>query len=492
MQRPKKRLLDASRAVKPVIFLIAVVGCFFFGQASLLSLRNLRITPSSLDDTIRLSLILFSFAFSIFAGWVAFKKWFAIPFGLIAIFVNTLALIVTRREIFFLFYFFYFGLYFLLDWFDKKNQDQILMNEVEIEKSEVEKNQMELELKKLKEEVDASLSKYTTYYGLREVAEQFATTLSLDKLAELVVKEARDFIPKGGTYLLYVAEVEEISLSLIASFTTKEEEKIKEKKGDFFDLWVLKNRKHIFISDIQKDIFFDFKQVSDAAKNVRSVIIVPLVSEGRVLGTFRVSSAEPNAFTIDDLRILDFISVLASSAIANAIFYQKTEELAIRDSLTGLYVQRYFKERLKEEHRRALITNASLSLLMCDLDRFKSYNDFFGHGAGDMILLRVSQILLNEVKEDGIVARYGGEEFAILLPRFSKKEAIELAEKIRERIEKEKIEVRREPTHTTISIGISTMPEDTLEREEFIRKADENLYTAKRNGRNRVFAQVKL
>lgn len=477
----------SSPLVRQLVVFVAIVSFLTLLQAAIHFLGVLRAGAQPLPSEIRLAYLLFALAFPILAGWIGFRKWVAIPFLLGALFVNTLALIVTHHGIFFLFYLFYVGLYFLLDRFEREKGGQIFSDQVDVEKNENEKNQIDLMLRKLSKEVDASLAKYRTYYGLREVAERFATTLQLEKVAELIVDDVASFIPKGEVCLLYLAELEEGGLSLIASHAVHEEEKIKVKKGDFFDLWILKNRKPLLVTDIKEDIFFDANQIPELGA-VRSIVGSPLVSEGRVVGVLRINAETPKAFSLDDLRLLDFISDLACSAVSNALLYQKTEELAIRDSLTGLYVQRYFKERLSEEHKRALISREKLSVLMCDLDYFKSYNDKFGHGAGDMILVRLADIMKSEVGEGGMVFRYGGEEFSVLLPRVGKKAALGLAEKIRKRVENERMEVRREPTRITISIGVSTLPDDTLEGEELVRKADQNLYEAKGAGRNRVCA----
>ena len=215
------------------------------------------------------------------------------------------------------------------------------------------------------------------------------------------------------------------------------------------------------------------------------MLISPLIHDRKVGGVLRLDSQEPNSFTTDDLRILDAIATLASSAVSNAILYHRTEELAIRDSLTGLYVQRYFRERLAEEHRRSYLLEAPLTLLMCDLDHFKDLNDRYGHGVGDMVLIQSAQIL-SKYAESGIVVRYGGEEFALLIPKIDLKEGQRLAEKIRTAFEAIRLTVRRELLEVTISIGVASIPEDTRDQEELIHIADTRLYEAKRKGRNRV------
>jgi diguanylate cyclase (GGDEF)-like protein len=220
-------------------------------------------------------------------------------------------------------------------------------------------------------------------------------------------------------------------------------------------------------------------------KHIRSLISSPIVHEGKAVGTLRLHSDQPSAFATDDLRILDAISTLASSAASNALLFYKTEELAIRDSVTGLYVQRYFRERLLEEHRRSLLTNAPLTLLMCDLDRFKSYNDRYGHAVGDLILKK-SATLIKKTAKDGFVARYGGEEFAVLAPKHDLEAGHKLAETVREAIASMELSVRREVIPLTISIGVAAFPLDTLDSEELIHIADKRLYRAKEAGRNQV------
>ena len=128
-----------------------------------------------------------------------------------------------------------------------------------------------------------------------------------------------------------------------------------------------------------------------------------------------------------------------------------------------------------------------LSFLMIDLDYFKKYNDQFGHVAGDIVLKTVAKILDDSFGQPGnIVCRYGGEEFCVLLPDCTKENAKQLAEKVRKKIEQEKIVLRRQETNITVSIGVSTFPKDAQMKEELIYKADHALYRAKEEGRNRV------
>ncbi|HXV28008.1 MAG TPA: sensor domain-containing diguanylate cyclase, partial [bacterium] len=326
--------------------------------------------------------------------------------------------------------------------------------------------------------------KYSTYYHLRKLAEELTTSLSVGQLSQMVVDKTTEFIPRGDISLMTIAHPDGKHLSVVASRSRDSQAKYMHKHGDHFDYWVIRNRKRLIVSDTHQDFRFDVTETV-RQQEIRCLVSVPLYQEGRVIGTLRINSPSREAFSNDDLRLLDAISVLASSALSNAMLYEQTEELAIRDSLTGLYVRRYFYDRLKEEHRRALLTHRSLSLLMCDLDHFKGCNDRFGHQAGDLVLVRVAEIL-NENTENAIVARYGGEEFAILLTETSKEDATLLGEKIRAAVENATFFIRREKIKMTLSIGVANLPEDTLDIENLVQKADQALYQAKRKGRNRV------
>ena len=129
--------------------------------------------------------------------------------------------------------------------------------------------------------------------------------------------------------------------------------------------------------------------------------------------------------------------------------------------------------------------NFPCSLLMIDIDNFKNYNDEYGHMAGDMALKLISKVLVNFV-DGGIACRYGGEEFSILLPDVSKLDAARIADNIRKALKKECVELRRIKTHVTVSIGVAVFPEDARTHEGLIVKADECLYKAKREGKDRV------
>ncbi|MCX6073851.1 MAG: sensor domain-containing diguanylate cyclase [Campylobacterales bacterium] len=163
------------------------------------------------------------------------------------------------------------------------------------------------------------------------------------------------------------------------------------------------------------------------------------------------------------------------------------EKLAFHDALTGLYNRGDFDKKLQEELNRALRYETSLSLLMLDIDFFKNINDTYGHQAGDEVLKSIATIILTSIRNNDYGARYGGEEFIVILPETNTTEAIVLAERIKETIEKNEFNLSNDTAiHLTISIGVASSTKG-ISPEYLLEVADNALYKAKENGRNQVW-----
>lgn len=193
----------------------------------------------------------------------------------------------------------------------------------------------------------------------------------------------------------------------------------------------------------------------------------------------KVHLQRENHYLLEELREKN-----AALEEANALLH----ELAIRDGLTGLYNHRYFHDAMITETHRAQRHKRVYSLLFMDLDDFKVYNDTHGHPKGDSLLRELTELVGARLRRSDILARYGGEEFVVILPETCKQVAQDLAEDIRQIIAEHPFEGREhQPSgHVTISIGVSTYPEDGETPIEIITTADNALYAAKHGGRNRV------
>ncbi|MGH9389503.1 MAG: GGDEF domain-containing protein, partial [Vicinamibacteria bacterium] len=166
---------------------------------------------------------------------------------------------------------------------------------------------------------------------------------------------------------------------------------------------------------------------------------------------------------------------------------KRLAEMAVTDGLTRLYNHRYFHEQLAHEVLRARRHGFPLSLLMIDIDDFKEYNDTYGHPAGDQVMLRIASLIAQNLRQTDLAARYGGEEFAVILPSTSLEGSMVIAEKIRQAVEGHPFLFgpREFIGRLTVSAGAATLEVGVESSSDLIRRADEALYRAKKEGKNR-------
>lgn len=331
--------------------------------------------------------------------------------------------------------------------------------------------------------------KIQRYNSLKGMTEKLSSSLILDDIVQFLVSETFSLLyKKGNVCILYLFDQETKELGILATKKEDSGATIKSKIGDIFDHWVLVKMQSLLIEDTEKDFRFDLEKIPQKDTRIfRSMIASPLSSGKSMLGVLRIDNSRPEVFNSEDLRFLSTISDLGAMALENAILYQRTKELAIRDGLTSLYLRRYFFHQLNQEIIRAVRKKSEISLLILDIDKFKSYNDKYGHIAGDIVLKTVGNVLNSYFSEPGnLVCRYGGEEFAVLLPEVAKNKAINLADDLRKKIKDFDMFLRKKKTNITVSIGVAAFPSDARTKEEFILKADMQLLKAKDSGRNKV------
>ena len=217
-----------------------------------------------------------------------------------------------------------------------------------------------------------------------------------------------------------------------------------------------------------------------------SFLSYPILIGERRIGVMNFTDKTTGeAFDERDLELLEAIAPQIAVAIDRTVLKDKAgefEQLSVTDSLTGLLNRRYLEKRLVEEIQRSKRHRFPMSLMMLDVDEFKSYNDTFGHPAGDTALKVVAGILQDILRGADVAARYGGEEFAILLPQTTSTEAAVIAERLRQRIEHTEFPKRK----VTVSIGIASCSNEVDTPEDIIAAADHALYEAKNHGRNNV------
>lgn len=216
-------------------------------------------------------------------------------------------------------------------------------------------------------------------------------------------------------------------------------------------------------------------------------IEIPMVASGEMIGVLHIEEREE---TLPLETIQDLAHSLAehlSLSLSNLKLRETLRTQSIRDALTGLFNRRYMEESLTREIPRATRKNTPVGIIMLDIDHFRDFNDTYGHDAGDVVLREIGAKLQSQVRGEDITCRYGGEEFILILPEANQEVTVQRAERIREAIKSIRVEYRRQPLGViSISLGVAIFPEHSSTVEGILKKADEALYHAKHNGRDRV------
>ncbi len=230
-----------------------------------------------------------------------------------------------------------------------------------------------------------------------------------------------------------------------------------------------------------------FVTYAEGDVHIMSSPLHPMGDSARTLGVMSIARAK-QPFGKADHDVFKYLIGQASSSIENVALHEMVSEQAVTDELTGLANNRAFRDVIDREAARARRFSHPLSLLMLDIDDFKKVNDTYGHPQGDEVLRRIGAILSAESRGIDAPARYGGEEFAVALPETGSEGAVELAERIRVRIEAEEVPFADGDGALRISasLGVATIPDSAADVRELIAAADAALYAAKRGGKNRV------
>lgn len=308
---------------------------------------------------------------------------------------------------------------------------------------------------------------------LFEMARDFSECLSMELLTEQIYKKVLPEMPFSSFMILLDEDVSFESESQAYSITEKgaTQEMIQ------------------FSSDEVKAMELAKKEMR--LQSDESRWIFPLYIKKDFLAYMLVEGAEQG-----DLAKFEVLAAHLVLQIKKIKLYGTVRDLSIVDGLTQVFVRRHFSELFEEELKRSIKHGFSMALLMLDIDHFKRYNDEFGHLVGDATLKEVAGILRDSLRKVDIVARYGGEEFIVVIPETEMRGALEIAERVRSGIARHSFKVYDVTTRVTASLGIAIFPKDCDYDEdrgyypeltqELINRADEALYRAKEEGRNRV------
>jgi diguanylate cyclase (GGDEF)-like protein len=337
--------------------------------------------------------------------------------------------------------------------------------------------------KREKEDLDKTLQNLSLLYSIGKAMNYIS---DLKNLLQYILSQAIDITSaEKGSIMLYNFETDRLNIRVLAGLEdTEYQEKVNNseircrsfKPGEGIAGRVFVTSKPMIVNNIREDDQF----INSETSYVRSIACIPMIVYSDVIGVINVTNKKKGKeFTGEDVEMLKAVADQAAVAVNKAQLW----DMAVTDSLTGLYVRRYFMVKLQEEIHRAERYNKRLSVIMADLDRFKKINDTYGHDAGDRALKTISTFLQKNIRDVDAIARYGGEEFVMLIPDADKEAAFCLAERLREGLAKVKLE---DLAPVTISLGIATYPSDGTDLEELIKRADAAMYEAKQQGRNKA------
>lgn len=235
----------------------------------------------------------------------------------------------------------------------------------------------------------------------------------------------------------------------------------------------------LVIDDAQKEPLLE--NVSDGSNTC--FVAAPFLTKGLLNGLILLERDQAEPFVRQESQLLGAFASQAAVAIENAQLFEKVQVMAKTEELTGLNNRRHFFVLGKEAFAKAKEANQDLSAIMLDVDHFKKCNDTYGHAVGDEVLKSVAKRIMLACRSTDILGRYGGEEFAVILPNTSLDVARDVAERLRDEIQRNQVS-RTEKIKITASLGIAEMTEDTKSLSDLLVHADKALYRAKEQGRN--------
>lgn len=250
--------------------------------------------------------------------------------------------------------------------------------------------------------------------------------------------------------------------------------------------WVAKHQRPLYEPDLKEhNATWPTPALQEAG--LSSALHLPLVARDEVIGSLTIASRKADAYDQTERRLLERLALQIGTPIENSRLYSRALQRSRLDELTGLFNRRHFEERLDEEVSRHARKGSSFSIVILDLDSFKTYNDMYGHPMGDRLLKRIGELLNTHIRTGDQAFRYGGDEFVLILPESAWEEAQTVAERIKERIGDQ-----NRKSGVTCSIGLASYPSDAVMPRELVDIADTALYYAKMTGGNRVYLSSKV
>jgi diguanylate cyclase (GGDEF)-like protein/putative nucleotidyltransferase with HDIG domain len=310
-----------------------------------------------------------------------------------------------------------------------------------------------------------------------ELAKDFSGLLTLDETLKLLTDKIRDFV---SFHNCTVYLIDKQSGDARAAFVAG-------KHAAVFNDHVIKAGAGITgrVLETQKpeascDPWPDLQLLrSSLNTDLRSMIALPILSEGNLIGAVSLYSTEPDGYSDEHLRLVETITQIAADAVAKSQRHAETESHALTDPMTGLPNARSLQLQFEKELARAQRNSGSFQVLMLDLDGFKQVNDTLGHKVGDRMLLEIGRVIRGQLREYDFLARYAGDEFVALVPDMSSEAIYDLCRRIENQVENFELAVGDDIAHVGVSIGWATYPSTGQAIDQLLIAADKEMYSTK-------------
>jgi len=371
----------------------------------------------------------------------------------------------------------------------------------------VEKAQKDAEIQRLKTEelkrkaeettlkANALAASYEDIKIIGEIGQKITATLDIKKVLNMVYKNINKLMAADVFGIcLYNKEQGSIDFKILIEQGKRlplHQVMIDNEKS--YAAKCIREKKEICINDMILDNKQQLRVGATENKfKCKSIIYYPLITEDKIVGAMTVQSYKNNAYSDRSIGMIKALASYIAIALNNS---QKSEELRVKtneleaisktDVLTGIYNRRYIMSKIEEEAVAYKDVKRTFSIVIIDIDYFKSINDKYGHNCGDHILVKLSKILKANIRKQDVLSRWGGEEFLMLLPDTNEEEAVLICEFIREKIEGSNFNYEKKRIKLTVTFGVSEYNEN-LGVDSTINDADKALYEGKNKGRNCV------
>lgn len=331
---------------------------------------------------------------------------------------------------------------------------------------------------------DESVDHAMLLLTLQDIGRRIGMEIDLETLIPTIISTARASLQCGDCQI-YFWNARERTLRNALPPRSRDHHEYVPRPDSGMARWVLKHRQILTRKDLESD--YTLQQVREQ-ETIMPDAIAPLWVGSEMLGLLVIDRIEKDSPTF--MRVLYILATHYALGIKNAQLFKRIEDMARRDSLTGLFNHASFYEELQKLVDESKSSAAPLSVVMCDLDHFKQANDTYGHPAGDQVLRTMARLMQATLPATATIARYGGEEFICALPGETLQGARELAEMLREALQNHPIDCEGHTLRVTGSLGVAELCTGASTAAEIVKLADDALYRAKEGGRNRVVCRT--